>query len=519
MLRGMARALGFWAAPAVAATLVLQAGTARALSQPDGTVIPQTQNLVNYLNAEGETINPLTDAATTPETFVPQCALTFNVIARGAGQMNSFGWYNVTGQKPGLAQLYEFITCSDAPGTVKVLDIKNDPRYAGGEIGFFQATTEGKNPPNCVDWNNLGGTLGYVFYSQKQYNDDNTQPNPFIHLLIMDSKAFANAFYFGWEDLFSGGDNDFEDLLMRVEGIQCSGGGEACDTGQPGKCADGTLQCKNGKLECIPNTGPTQEVCNSRDDDCNGEIDEGDVCPKCGSGEFPCPAHLICNSLGRCVDPKCDGVSCPKGEVCVGGTCQEPCAGIVCPYAQVCREGVCVDPCETLTCDTDYQCILGVCKAGCDCTGCENNQVCVSSTQKCVDPGCEDPAKCPAGTHCAQGQCIDDCDGAVCPAGQTCTAGKCVLDADAGGSGGSGGGLVLDGGLGGSGGSAAGSASGGSANAGGSLSRGGTEDGGGCGCRAPGERSRTSSLAALAALAAVLAFARKRRRARRGSRH
>jgi hypothetical protein len=288
--------------------LSLSATVAAALSQPDGTVIPQNNNpagsnLVDYLNAEGDTVNPLTDAATTPETFVPQCALTFKVLARGAGQMNSFGWYNVTGSKPNTqTELFEFILCSDGVGTIKQLDIKNDPRYTGGEIGFFQATTQGKIPPNCVDWNNLGGTLGYVFYSQKAYNDDNTQPNPYIHLLIMDSKVFPNTFYFGWEDLFSGGDNDFEDLLMRVDGLQCSGGGEPCDTGQPGKCADGTLQCKNGKLECIQNLTPSEETCNSRDDNCDGEIDEGDVGPMCTSGEFPCPPTLICSQAGRCVE-------------------------------------------------------------------------------------------------------------------------------------------------------------------------------------------------------------------------
>ena len=509
----MLRVLGPWGALAAAATVFFLAPPAQALSQPNGTVIPQTQNLVTFLNAEGETINPLTDAATTPETFVPQCALTFKVIGRGAGQNNSFGWYNVTGQKPALSELYEFITCNDAPGTVKVLDIKNDPKWTGGEIGFFQATTEGKNPPNCVNWGNLPGTLGYVFYSQKQYNDDNTGPNSWIHLLIMDSKAYPNAFYFGWEDLFSGGDNDFEDLLMRVEGIQCSGGGAPCDTGQPGICADGTLQCKNGQLECVQNTAPQPEVCNSRDDDCDGEIDEDDVCPKCSGGEFPCPSHLICNSAGICVDPKCDGVSCEQGKICVGGVCKEPCEGIVCPYGQLCREGVCVDPCDTLTCDTDYQCILGVCTIGCDCSGCQNGQVCVSSTQKCVDPGCEDPAKCPAGTHCVQGACVDDCDGAQCPTGQACVAGKCVADTDGGaGSGGSGGGIQFDAGSGGSsasGGSAA-SASGGSANAGGTLSRGGTQEDSGCGCRTAGSPAR--SLVALGALGLLGVLLARRRR-------
>jgi MYXO-CTERM domain-containing protein len=489
---------------------------AAALQQPDGTIIPQEtnppgQNLVDYLNAEGDSINPLTDAATTPETFVPQCALTFKVLARGAGQMNSFGWYNVTGQKPSLTELHELITCSDMPGAVKTLDIKNDPKYLGGEIGFFQATTEGKIPPNCVDWGNPSGTLGYVFYSQKAYNDDNTQPQPFIHLLIMDSKVFPGTFYFAWEDLFEGGDNDFEDLLMRVDGIQCTGGGEPCDTGQPGKCADGTLQCKNGELECIPNFGPSEEVCNSRDDDCDGEIDEGDVCPKCSSGEFPCPPGLVCNQAGICVDPKCEGVVCPAGEFCIGGNCQKPCEGIVCPFTQVCREGVCVDPCDGLACDADYVCVLGVCKAGCSCTGCPSGQVCVSSTQKCVETGCEDPATCAAGTHCiAGGQCVDDCQGAKCPLGQICSGGKCVPDADAG-VGGSGG-VSFDGGFSANGGVSAGGGTSGAGGATGGPPRGETDPASGCGCRAVGSGPGSlAALGALLALAGLLVSRRKRR--------
>jgi hypothetical protein len=74
---------------AVFSTTVAHAQT----TQPDGTVIPVTNHLVTFLNAQGETINPLTDAATTPETFKPGCQLTFTVIGRGAGQKNSFGWY------------------------------------------------------------------------------------------------------------------------------------------------------------------------------------------------------------------------------------------------------------------------------------------------------------------------------------------------------------------------------------------------------------------------------------------
>jgi Notch-like protein len=60
-------------------------------------------------------------------------------------------------------------------------------------------------------------TLGHVFYSEKKYNEDNAPTGPsYVHLLTMDSKVRPNTFYFGWEDLFQGGDNDFEDNVCQA---------------------------------------------------------------------------------------------------------------------------------------------------------------------------------------------------------------------------------------------------------------------------------------------------------------
>ena len=518
---------------AVALAVATLASPARALMQPDGTVIPVGGNLVGYLNAQGETIDPLVDAATTPETFTPGCALTFTVLARGGSQKNSFGWYNVTGSKPAFSDLVEFIGCNDGVGTVKVLDIRNHPRYTGGDVGFIQATTQGA-VGNCVNFANPTGTLGYVFYSEKAYNDDNMGPNSFIHLLIMDSKVIPNAFYFGWEDLFSGGDNDFEDLLMRVEGIQCAGGGEECDTGALGECSFGATQCVNGVMECVQRKDPIAESCNGLDDDCNGTIDEGDLCPpdeicdkgtcvgKCGSGEFACPPGLVCRADGFCVDPACEMVTCPVGQVCVGGTCQGPCDGVVCPHGQVCRAGACVDPCTGVMCEADQYCDNGVCITKCSCGGCSGTKVCDVAREICVEPGCEG-VSCAASEHCESGgSCIDDCAGAQCPSGQKCEGGACVDDGtgtggSAGTGGGGSGGTFVAGGTGGAtGGTAGGSAGSGADGAGGSGvagTRGGAlpaEDSS-CGCRVPGGRAGDAAIALLALLACIGVRARRRR--------
>ncbi|MFO0661853.1 MAG: hypothetical protein U0165_18770 [Polyangiaceae bacterium] len=255
------------------------------LMQPNGDPVPSGNALQSYLTAEGETYNVTDVCGIEPQTFNPLCNLTFTVIARGGGQLNSFGWYNIKsdGTAPSYDELNEFITCNDGVGTTKTLDIKSNPRYAGGQIGFFQATTQNA-VGNCVIFGANGAgiadtsTLGYVYYSQPQFNPD----TGYIHLLIMPSYVYPSAFYFGWEDLngnISSFDNDFEDILMRVSGLVCDGGGEPCDVaGQQGLCAIGVTQCSGGTVVCEQKNQPSAK-CNNIDGDCDGQIDNGsDLC-------------------------------------------------------------------------------------------------------------------------------------------------------------------------------------------------------------------------------------------------
>ncbi|MDW8250052.1 MAG: DUF4114 domain-containing protein, partial [Myxococcales bacterium] len=409
---------------------------ALALNQPDGTPIPQGNGLQGLFNSRGEAINALSDAQTIPETFVPSCALTFTVLQRNAGYQNAFGWYNVTGKPPTLADLHEFLSCSDGLNTTKTLDIKNDPNYLGGEVGFYQGVVTS----GCTPGQGKAG-YSYVFYSQKQYNPDSNEANPFIHLLIYNSTVTPKAFYFGWEDLISGGDNDFDDLTTFVTGITCSGGGDPCDTGQPGICAAGTLQCQVGQLTCVPTSKPAPEKCDGLDNDCNGLTDEGEnLCPGdkvCDRGvcvprcvKDGCDAGLLCNAAGICVDPACEQVSCEQGKVCLAGSCVGPCDGIVCPKGQVCRVGACVDPCDGLACDENQVCTQGVCVDSCQCGGCKSGEICLPGGQ-CIPEFCASNP-CPPGSLCLPDGCVDPCDGAVCPKGQVCEGGACIPDPDPG---------------------------------------------------------------------------------------
>ncbi len=500
--------------------LTTTGGHALALTQPDGTTIPTGSGLQNLFNSRGENINALASAATTPEKFVPSCGLTFEVLQRNAGYQNSFGWYNVTGQKPTEAELHEFLSCTDGVGVVKTLDIKNDPNYKGGEIGFYEGVGNCASPGNYL----------YIFYSEKNYNPDSSQQNPFVHLLIYNSTATQNAFYFGWEDLISGGDNDFDDLTTFVKGITCSGGGGPCDTGKLGICQEGTLQCQSGALACVQSNQPKGEECDGLDNDCNGTVDEGDLCeagevcdkgtcvPNCGDGEFVCDPGKICADNGLCVEPACQFVTCPDGQKCKQGTCAGPCDGVVCPHGTVCRVGACVDPCGAISCDSGQVCIDGVCTDNCACAKCASGQTC-QPDGRCLVDACLGK-NCNAGEYCdANGVCQNACAGAVCPDGQICVTGQCAPDPNPG-SGGQGGNFVGAGGsfvgAGGTGGMGAMGGMGGMVDMGGA---GGTAGAGGngsgssssCGCRViADEQSGMTGLGLLASAAALVAARRRR---------
>lgn len=492
------------------------ASPAYALKQPNNIDIPFGNSLQQLFDSRGESINALADAAATPETFTPTCNLEFEVLQRNAGYKNAFGWYNVTGQKPTLGELHEFLSCNDPVGTKKALNIKNDPAYLGGDIGFFEATGE------------CGSVQSHdaIFFSEKKYNPDGDQQNPFIHLLIYNSTVVSKGFYFGWEDLLSGGDNDFDDLTTFVRGIGCTGSGAKCITGQLGLCAEGSLQCQSGALSCVPLTGPASEICDGLDNDCDGTVDGGDLCPgaqvcdkgscvpKCDGGEFTCPADTVCDSKGLCVDPACVSVTCPENTKCEAGACVGPCDGVICPYGQACLAGTCFDPCTKFNCDAEQVCVMGACVERCECAGCGADGAC-QADGKCVPKVCVNKA-CAPGSHCDDaGNCVDNCQGTVCPTNQICESGKCVKDPNQG-AGGSGGappstsnGVLVGGGSPGTGGEGGADAQGGTgASFGMPLPPGGD---GSCACRLAAATS-PAPMGRVAMLALALGIASRRRR-------
>jgi hypothetical protein len=530
--------------PLVATTLMLVTTSATAVMQTGGAVIPKQSGTACNHNASicingNETteggagdIDAIATATISQETFNPLCELTFRVVGRGADYKNTFGWYEVkrdadgTAIAPALNELHVFLGCADAIGVEKTLTI---PKGVA-EIGFFLANNQYSCVATMAD--PLGPTLTAkptnLFFSQRSFNSDG---DGLIHLLVWQSRANPNAFYFGWEDQSGGGDNDFEDLMTYVTGIQCAGGGEPCKADGEGVCGDGVMQCQDGALTCVPTQTASPEMCNGLDDDCDTETDEGDdLCPQgeicvrgrceppCGTGEFRCASSEVCVQ-GVCIDAACASKDCPSGSVCRAGKCVSACDDVACPYGATCRKGVCVDVCEGVACDPGFVCearassdgatLVGVCTS-CDCRGCGDGQTC--SAHQCVDNACKDKT-CDTGSHCVAGDCVDNCADAACPKGEICEAGACVHDPNAGvgGNGGSGGdgdgdgigGIIIrpgDNGAG-TGGAAAGGDVTGDKQA---------LEAKGCSCSLPG--SARSNMAALVVTAVCGALALKRRR-------
>ncbi len=459
--------------------------------------VPTALNIGEGLPATSSTnpLNAVLDAATSPEVFaIPQTGGVYGTVkvtdlVEGAGFENSFGWYNVDAPNT----LYVITPCADEPTSVRNVNFQTEftaGRYLGGFIGFFLITPE--NQPVANNCGSLGD-VGHLYYTEQAKNGDGN----YVHYLIYTSKVDNKRFYFGFEDLFRGGDNDFEDMFLQVDGlvVACQPTAEICDgkdnncdglvdnnpvdAGTPcgvtdtGACKLGIEVCQNGGLLCVGAILPSPEVCNGIDDNCNAVIDdspfgEGANCGSnvgaclfgaqtCVGGVFVCvggkgPTNEICNVIDDDCNGAVDDNTIDSGGPCGSnvGACSPgilactvgmvTCQGGMLPGLEVCN-GV-DDDCNGAVDDGDpgggAACGIdtGTCKSGLEhCVG--GAVVCVGSIgptpEICdgLDNDCDGTgdnlATCPNGSQCIQGNCAAPCGQGEfpCPGGQQCISGFC----------------------------------------------------------------------------------------------
>jgi hypothetical protein len=367
--------------------------------QINGTICPQGNNIVPGLN-KGENgapytntgtppnvpgagpkgpIDPIFDAAENPQVFaIPKTNGLFNQVTfinllEGAGFENTFGWYNVGDDLSNLNNLHPVLACTPVnseptpdANAIRVVDFQTEftaGRYKGGAVGFFLVTPEGQGScfaPNCGNASQAS-CVGRIYYTEKPLNGDGN----YVHNLVYQTRRTdasgkrLNDFYFGFEDLYRGGDNDFEDMLILVQGlvVPCTPSAEICDgidnncdglidnspTDVGADCYTGpanTLgkgECKAGKTVCastgpgdkttvcVGSVVPAAETCDGKDNNCNGQVDENianlpNACP---------PQQGACSAVTQCIagTPKCVAQNGPKPEVCNG--LDDDCNGLV----------------------------------------------------------------------------------------------------------------------------------------------------------------------------------------------
>ena len=110
--------------------------------------------------------------------------------------------------------------------------------------------------------------------------------------------------------------------------------GHACNTGLLGVCAAGITQCANGSQSCNPLQAPQTELCNNKDDDCNGVVDDIPNVNSACQSQLPGAGHVQSWACGMAT---CQISTCGSGYANIDGAPGNGCECASDAYATSCN--------------------------------------------------------------------------------------------------------------------------------------------------------------------------------------